>query len=206
MYFPIMIELENRITLIVGGGKVAYRKAKTMLEFGGQIVILSPEFLDEFQGLVDKYKTEKGRIRLETGSYDKKHLRDKDLVIAATSSRELNKEIVRDCKAEKILVNNADGREGSDFINMGIYRNDNLTISISTGGSFPYLSKKIRTELGESYGKYNKEYLDILEEVRYKIIKKYPDRTRQVMDKILELDIDELRKFKEDLNNNVEEI
>ena len=202
MFFPIMIELEDKSTLIVGGGRVAYRKAKTMLDYGAQISILSPDFIDEFQALVDKYGGD--RIKLEKGFYNKKHLLGKDLVIAATSSRKMNKEIVGDCKAERILVNNVDGREDSDFINTGIYKNENLTISISTGGSFPYLAKKIRSELEEVYGKYNKDYLDTLEEIRYEIIQKYPERKRQVMDRILEFDIDELKNFKEDLNNNVE--
>lgn len=199
MFFPTMIELQDKAILIVGGGVVAYRKAKVMLEFGGIIYIVSSEISDEFIKMSKDYKEEE-RLILIKDEYNKSYIKNKFMVIAATSSREVNREVVADCKDSGILASNVDGRDDSDFINPGIYKNDNLTISISTGGSFPYLTKKIRREIEEKYKKYDDEFLSVLEDVRYGIIKKHPDKKRQIMDKILGLEIDDLKKFQEEIN------
>lgn len=203
MFFPIMIELEDKSVLIVGGGKVAYRKAKKILEFGANLTVLSPDFLDDFELLKSKYKNNK--LILKRDTYASKYISDKNMVIAATSSLDTNQQIVKDCRLYNILVNNVDGRNDSNFISPAIYKNDILTISISTGGGFPYLSKKIKNELEKNYSKYNKEYLNILEDIRYKIIEKYPDTKREIMDKILEFDINELKKYKKELNKETKE-
>lgn len=200
MFFPMMIDLEDRSILIVGGGQVAYRKAKAMLEFGASITLVSPEFTEEFIALKEKSKSD-NEIELIYDVYDASYVINKFLVVAATSSRRVNKEVVRDCNIHQILVNNVDGREKSDFITPAIYKNDDLTISISTGGSFPYLSKRMRMDMEEKYSKYNAEYMKLLESIRYKIIDKYPDKKRQIMDKVLKLDIDELKSFKAEIDD-----
>lgn len=200
MFFPMMIDLEDRQILIVGGGQVAYRKAKVVLEFGASLTIVSPEFIDGFNSLQEVYN-EDNRIEIIRENYDASYVINKFLVIAATSSRKVNREVVSDCNIHQILVNNVDGREKSDFITPAIYKNDDLTISISTGGSFPYLSKKIRMDMEERYAKYNAEYMQLLEHIRYKIIDKYPDKKRQIMDKVLGLDIDELKAFKKEIDD-----
>ena len=115
------------------------------------------------------------------------------MVIGATSSREVNNQIAKDCKSLNILSNIVDDRDVSDFITPAIINNDNLTISISTMGSFPYLSKKIRMDMEKDYKKINKEYLDTLEEIRHLILNKHRDRSSEIMDYALNLDIDELK-------------
>lgn len=201
MFFPMMIDLADRSILIVGGGQVAYRKAKVMLEFGASLTIVSPEFVDGFLDLKKEHHEDTNRIEMIYDDYNASYVINKFLVVAATSSREVNREVVKDCNIHRVLVNNVDGKEKSDFITPAIYKNDNMTISISTGGSFPYLSKKMRREMEGKYGKYNAEYMQLLEDIRYKIIDKYPDKKRQIMDKVLELDIEELKSFKEDIHD-----
>lgn len=201
MFFPMMIDLADRSILIVGGGQVAYRKAKVMLEFGASITIVSPEFVDGFLRLQEEHHEDSNRIEMIYDNYNASYVINKFLAIAATSSRQVNRQVVRDCNIHQVLVNNVDGKEKSDFITPAIYKNDNMTISISTGGSFPYLSKKMRREMEDKYGKYNAEYMQLLEDIRYEIIDKYPDKKRQIMDKVLELDIDELKSFKEEIHD-----
>ncbi len=36
-YFPMFIELKDKPCLIAGGGKVALRKAETLLDFGARV-------------------------------------------------------------------------------------------------------------------------------------------------------------------------
>ncbi len=196
MFFPIMIDLKDKEITILGGGRVCYRKCKKLLEFGARVKIVSPEIVDEFEELKLIYKDS---LNFVYDLYKEEYIVGSFLVIAATSSKEINKEIVKRSKDLNILVNSADGREDSDFITTSIINNDNLTISICTGGRFPALSKKIRKDMEEKYSRYDKEYMEILEEIRYKIIEKHPDDKSEIMDKLLDLDIDGLRKYKNKL-------
>lgn len=200
MFYPIMIDICERKILIVGGGKVAYRKAKKILEFGGNITILSPEILDDFKELKTIYKD---KINFIYDIYNRKYIQDSFLVIGSTTSREINREIGQDCKDLNILVNLVDSKDESDFITTSIINNDNLTISISTMGSFPYLSKKIRKDMEKHYSKFNKEYIDLLEEARYIILKKSPDNMRQIMEETLELDLNQLKTMVDSYKNDL---
>lgn len=192
MFYPIMVDIYGKDILIVGGGQVAYRKCRNLLRFDGKITILCHDIIDEFQELKKEYEE---NLNIVYNGYEQKYIEKAFLVIAATSSREVNKQISKDCKELGILVNVVDSREDSDFITPAIINNDNLTIAISTMGSFPYLSKKIRMEMEDNYKKYDKEYMDVLEDIRIIILNQYKDRMRELMDHALDLDIKELRDF-----------
>lgn len=186
MFYPIMIDIYDKDIVIVGGGKVAYRKSAKLLEFGANIKVLSPTKTDKFLELKEIYKE---KLNFICNVYEKKYIEKAFLVVAATSSKEVNEQISKDCKDLKILANIVDSKKDSDFITPSIINNDNLLISISTMGSFPYLSKKIRIDIEQSYKKFNKEYMDILEKIRISILNQYKDRTKEIMDYALELDI-----------------
>ncbi|WMM23871.1 bifunctional precorrin-2 dehydrogenase/sirohydrochlorin ferrochelatase [Tissierella sp. MB52-C2] len=196
MFYPIMLKIENKLIIVVGGGQVAYRKVKKLLEFGGTVRVVSPKIIDDFKDLQKEYKE---NIELIYDIYNKKYIEDAFLVIGATSSRMTNKEIGEDCNNLNILVNIVDSKDESDFITSSIINNDNLTISISTLGSFPYLSKKIRIDMEKKYKKFDKEYMIILEEIRRITLDNYSHKTKEIMDKALELNIVDLKEFLKEL-------
>lgn len=192
MFYPIMLDIENKLIVVIGGGEVAYRKVNKLLEFGGTVRIISPEFIEKFIVLKDLYKE---NIEIIYDIYNKSYIEDAFLVIGATSSKTVNGEIAKDCNNLNVLVNIVDSKDRSDFITPSIINNDNLTISISTLGSFPYLSKKIRIDMEEKYKKFDKEYINVLEEIRKITLNKYSDRTKEIMDKALDLNLIDLREF-----------
>ena len=190
MFYPIMIDINDKDIVVVGGGEVAYRKSVKLLEFGANIKILSPIKIDKFVELKEIYNE---KLNFICNVYEKEYVEKAFLVVAATSSKEVNQQISKDCKDLKILANIVDSREDSDFITPSIINNDDLVISISTMGSFPYLSKKIRIDMEENYKKFNKEYMNILEKIRITILKQYKDKTKEIMNLALELDIEGLK-------------
>lgn len=196
MFYPVMLDIRNKLIVVIGGGEVAYRKANKLLEFGGNIRIISPEVTEKFIDLRNFYKE---NIEIIYDIYNKKYIEDAFLVIGATSSRRVNREVGRDCNDFNILVNIVDSKDESDFITSSIINNDNLTISVSTLGSFPYLSKKIRIDMEEKYKKFNKEYMDVLEEIRKIALDKYSDKKREIMDKALDLNLADLRELLKEL-------
>ena len=192
MFYPIMVDISNKKIVVVGGGEIGYRKAKSFLEFGAKIVVLSPKFIDRFYELEKEYKEQ---IRLINDFYKKEHIYGCFLVVGATSSRKTNKQISIDSKDFNILCNIADSKEESSFISPAIVNREGLIVSVSTGGKFPYLCKKVKEDMEDKYSKFDKEYMDLLEKIREVVLSEYKDRSQELFNYSLDLNTDELRKF-----------
>ena len=53
-YFPINVDIRNRPCIVIGGGRVALRKAKGLLSCEGSVTVISPEVVSEIQALADQ--------------------------------------------------------------------------------------------------------------------------------------------------------
>ena len=49
--FPVFMEMEDETCLIVGGGRVAYRKAHALCQTGARVHVISKTFDERFVGL-----------------------------------------------------------------------------------------------------------------------------------------------------------
>lgn len=186
MYYPVMLDLKNKEVLVVGAGKVAYRKIKNLIKAKAKITVVSNEFLEEFESL---------NVNLIKDCYNEKYLKGKFLVIAATSNNKVNEKIAKDAKENSILCNVVDNKDISDFITPAVVSKEEVLISISTNGKYPALSKYIRKDLEDRYSKYTKEYLELLETLRLEVIKRNEDDKEKLLKEVLEMDEDDLREF-----------
>lgn len=196
MYYPIMLNIVDKRIVIIGGGKVGYRKAKSFLEFKGTVVVISENFIEELYNLKSIYKE---KLILIKDTYNKKYINKSFLVVAATSSRDINKKIAKDCNEEEILCNVVDSLEESDFFTNSIIKKGDLILTISTMGKCPFLSKKIRLDIEKKYSNIDKDYIDLLGKIRSIIISKYNHRKKELLDLCLTLNKNELEKFYQDL-------
>src|SRR6187431_597410 len=95
-----MLDVSDRVIVIIGGGKVAARKAAGLLAAGAtRVRAVAPSFDAEFPPSAQKV----------VGMYLPEHLEGAQLVFAATDDATVNETIVRDARARGILVNSADG-------------------------------------------------------------------------------------------------
>ena len=145
MMTPLLCNLKNKKVLVVGGGKVAARRMVTLLENGMQVIVVSPDFSEAI------IKTENSQLTLINAYYHKEQLADIDLAVAATDNRELNQQIKKDCRSQKIWCNRVDDPEDSDFIFPSVIRRGDLTLSVCTEGASPFLTKNIVDELADRY-------------------------------------------------------
>lgn len=198
MFCPIMVDMSNKKVLIAGGGKIAYRKAKYFLNYKAKVEVVSPEFKQDFFKLEEEYR---GQISLISDTYNKKYIYGSFLVIGATSSRNVNRQIALDCQELNILCNISDKKEESNFISPGVVDKEGLIISISTMGKFPYLSRRLQEELEDRYSRFDKEYMDLLEELRKVVLSKYKDKSRQIYEHSLSLNKGQLKEFLTELKN-----
>jgi precorrin-2 dehydrogenase/sirohydrochlorin ferrochelatase len=135
----MMLDVSQRLVVIVGGGAVAARKARGLLDGGASRVrMISPDFCDTVPPEVERI----------TGGYELRHLEGAGLVFAATDDTAVNDAVVNDAHGLNLLVNRADATETSegDFATPATLRHEDLVITVSTGGA-PALAAAIRDDL-----------------------------------------------------------
>lgn len=198
MFYPVMIEMKGRLVCIVGGGKVALRKARKLLEYGSRIRVISPSINKGFGELEDK-------ITIVRDIYRSEYLKDAFLVVASTSDKEINKEISRFCREKGVMCNVVDDIDTSDFIVPSTVRRGDLVISISTSGRSPVLSKKIRAEIENNYGIEYEEKVKLLGEIRELVLKNINDESERetIFNKIVNFDLEKLQRWKEDFESSL---
>lgn len=174
-YFPFMIQLGDKTCLIAGGGKVAFRKAQMMLQFGANVKIVAPQICMELLQL----KEEESRLDLEKRKISLSDLDGADVVIMATNDSKVNQYFADNCKERRILVNVVDVKEDCGFYFPAVIKQEEVVIAVSTGGNSPLLASKIKKDIKdhirEDYGRIASD----LGKIRETILEKEPDETRR---------------------------
>lgn len=137
-YFPMYVSLENKKCLVVGGGRIAKRKADTLRSFGGKVTVLAAEVREEFEDCTVIQK-----------NFHREDIKDFFIVVAATNNRQVNEEISRICKEKRIAVNVADSSEDSSFLFGAIEKRENMVVSVNSGENQPAWSKHVKEGIGD---------------------------------------------------------
>lgn len=191
MNYPIILNLDGKEITIIGGGNIAYRKSKNFIDFGYSVKVVSLEFNEKFKVIEDK-------ITLIRDEYKEKYIENSFIVVAATNNKQLNKSIGLYCIKKNKLVNVVDDPSLSSYIVPSVVKRGDLIIGVSTSGKSPSLASKIKKDLESVYDESYEEYIKLLGEIRYKILKKYNDpiKKRKLLNEIIDLNIEELKKYK----------
>lgn len=189
MLYPINLNIDKMKITIIGGGKVAYRKATNFLNFDKKVIVVSKEFIEEFEEIKEK-------IEMIYDKYDEKYIEDSFIVIAATNDKKINHEIGVYCNQKGKLVNVVDDKELSNFTVPSYVKRGELLLSVSTGGNSPSLSVKIKRELEEKYDESYEEYVELLGLARKKIIEENKDikERRKKIKALIGLSVEELKE------------
>lgn len=169
--YPAFIDLKNKKAVVVGGGKVSERKVRSLVKAGASVKIISPVITANLEKL-----KEKGQVTHIRRNYRKGDLRDAFVVIAGTSSKEINSGIARDAG---YLVNVVNSPAEGNYIVPSLVRRGSLSIAISTGGTSPAVSKAVRKEIEGYFGMEFARYLSFIEQVRKKAVKQISDNKKR---------------------------
>ncbi|MFQ2030366.1 siroheme synthase CysG [Aeromonas veronii] len=141
-YLPIFCRLDNKPVLLVGGGEVAERKTRLLLDAGAQLTVVAPELDPELAELAAN-----GSIEWLAGEFASEQLAGKWLVVAATDRREVNALVYQSANRARIFANVVDDPKRSSFIMPSIIDRSPLMVAISSGGKAPVLARLLREKL-----------------------------------------------------------
>jgi siroheme synthase-like protein len=139
-HYPVFLDLKDRPVLVVGGGKVALRKTRGLLEAGARVTVIAPEWESDFETLP---------VRLVPRRFRASDLGNAVLVFAATNDRLTNHRIGIAAKGKGVFANIADSAEECHFIVPARVQRGSVHVAISTGGENPRLSAELRKKLDE---------------------------------------------------------
>lgn len=196
---PITIKMKERKCVIVGGGKIAYRRTKTLLAEGARVAIISPEVLPELAFLVKK-----GYVSWLPRTFEEQDVIGAFLVVAATNERKVNKAVAHSCSANQ-LVNIADDPGNSSFYFQAVGRRGLLTVAVGTDGASPILAQNIRDDIMSQFDESYELYFSFVKISREKILSLQVEEgeKRQLLTEIVDkkyLDVGLQKAFLEQLN------
>jgi precorrin-2 dehydrogenase/sirohydrochlorin ferrochelatase len=167
--YPInMIGLEQRRSVVVGGGNVAARKVAGLIEAGAHVTVISPALAPELETLA-----EAGRIIFIDRPYRRGDLAGAFLVIAATDDPAANQAVWREAEQRGCLVNVVDDPAHSNFILPAVVRRGDVSVAVSTGGASPALARRLRERLETLVGPEYGELADLLAELRPQLLSRF---------------------------------
>ena len=173
--YTVQLNMANRRCVVIGGGNVALRKTKSLLEAGAAVTVIAPVFLPEIIALQRKFPA----LKLCRRGYEKGDATDAFLVIAATDNRKINAAVTEEAKKHNCLLNVTDDPEDGNFSVAGTYDNGSLHFSAATGGN-PRLTHLLLEDLQQQYGDDMAAFAAFLDEQREKVKLLAPDtRVRQ---------------------------
>lgn len=166
-FYPVSLNLKEKLCIVVGGGRVATRRIKKLLESGAVVQVISPALKSELKDLL---KANPSSSWINTPYLGKETLKNASLVFAATDNASINEAIYADATALDIFVNVASHGDLSDFIIPSSLNSGDLQVSISTSGKVPGLSKALKKDLKGRLGPEYAILINILERVRSLVI------------------------------------
>lgn len=141
-HLPIFCQLHHRACLLVGGGDVAERKARLLLEAGARLTVNALAFAPQFKAWAQDDK-----LTLVEGDFDETLLDTAWLVIAATDDDAVNQRVSTAAEQRRIFCNVVDAPEQASFIMPSIIDRSPLMVAVSSGGRSPVLARLLREKL-----------------------------------------------------------
>jgi len=184
VYYPIFLNVKDKRCVVIGGGRVALRKVKALLDCEAKVTLISPRPHPEIVKL-----SKRRAIHLIRRDYEKEDLKGTVIAFACTDVKKVNHKVAEDSKKAKGLINVVDDPTSSDFITPSFFRRGDLTVAVSTGGASPALARKIRMKLEKSLGEEYSRLLSLTSEVRSALKKRGRAVDGEAWQEVLNLDL-----------------
>ncbi|MBX6333263.1 MAG: bifunctional precorrin-2 dehydrogenase/sirohydrochlorin ferrochelatase [Gemmatimonadaceae bacterium] len=144
--YPVVLDGESIDALVVGGGSVAARKVRALLDAGARVRVVAPAIGEPLRAMARA----DARCTLVERSYESSDLDGATFVVAATSDRALNAAIAAEARCAPRLVNVADDPDAGNCVTVAVHRAGDLVIGVSAGG-VPGAAARIRDAIAARF-------------------------------------------------------
>lgn len=180
-FFPMMVRLQGKKCLVVGGGKVAAEKIAGLLQHGAKVTVVSPDAT-----LTIQKQAQSGLLTWRKRRFTPRDAVGVFFVIAATNSSAVNSAVLRASRGSGALCNAVDDPANCDFFYPAVVRRGPLQIAISTNGHSPAAAARLRRQLERQFGPEWGKWIEFIGKARAEITRtQMPDRVRRAQ--IMEL-------------------
>jgi precorrin-2 dehydrogenase / sirohydrochlorin ferrochelatase len=139
-YYMACLDLNGRAVLVVGAGRVGLEKASELVACGARVTVVAPDAEPELTALP---------VELVRREYRRSDLDGRFFVVAATSTRAVNRRVFRDAEARSVFCNVVDTPELCSVILPAVHRVGPIAVAVSTGGASPALAQRLRDDIAE---------------------------------------------------------
>ncbi|KAA9023879.1 precorrin-2 dehydrogenase/sirohydrochlorin ferrochelatase family protein [Niallia endozanthoxylica] len=180
-YFPLLMNIDYKKVVIVGGGHVARQKVEALLPTKALVTVISPAVTEKLQHYINE-----GLVTWKEKTFVPADLDDAALIFAATNDEEVNN-AVEEAAQHWQLLSRADAKGRVDFINPAVVRRGDFVLTVSTSGANPGLTRQVKTDLEEQFGVQYAQYVSFLKEARQRILQEFTgDEKKQLLAALLE--------------------
>jgi len=173
----LLHNFKDKRCLIFGGGKIASRRAKAVLNTGGKVDIIAIEIQNELEDLISREggKIEQRAYRVGDVSFDY------SIVIAATNCRQTNVSIAQEARDRNCLVNVVDNSSLCDIAFPSTIDRNPMMITVSSESTSPVLSRllgqRIEALIPVGYGR----LANLVKNFRTRVREKIPDTSSRAV-------------------------
>lgn len=160
--WPVNLLVAGRRVVVVGGGRIAARKAQPLVELGAEVVVVAPELGADMRAIADAGRLVEVRARPFTPA----DLDGAWLAVSATDDAAVNHDVFVAAEARRVWCNSADDPANCSFTLMATVRQADLVVAIGTGGRSPALATWLKRHVGDQMGPEFATLLDLLSEAR----------------------------------------
>lgn len=142
--YPVNLLVAGKPCLVVGGGAVAARKARGLVDAGAHVHVVATRLSDELRAVPD--------VTWDERPYRPGDLEGRVLVVTATDDRSVNHQVFIDAEARGLWVNSADDPVNCTFTLPAQLRRGDLLVTVSTSGRSPAMASFVRNWLDDHLG------------------------------------------------------
>jgi precorrin-2 dehydrogenase/sirohydrochlorin ferrochelatase len=165
--YPAMLRLEGRTCVVIGGGRVAARKVRGLLEARAVVRVIAPELASELLDLAQC-----GALTWERRCYRRGDLAGAVLAVAATDSRSVNADVAREAWQLQIPTAIVDDSEASTLQVPAVLERDGLLLAVSTSGRSPAYARRVREQLEQFLSPERLSLLEIYADLRAALLER----------------------------------
>ncbi|MBE0575434.1 MAG: bifunctional precorrin-2 dehydrogenase/sirohydrochlorin ferrochelatase [Desulfuromonadales bacterium] len=177
--YPVILDLVDRLCVVVGAGKVGCRKVRGLLAAGARVRLVST--------IAPSDISLQNQVDLLIKAFEPADLDNAVLAFAATGADHVDKEVCLAAKERGILSNSASRPDDGNFQLPATLRRGDLLVMVATCGRSPALAIALRDRLAEEFGPEWADIVEILGRMRTrKLTDKYEKTySHQVLNKLL---------------------